>query len=1023
MLKFNVFLIFIFLIYGIASDKKCPSEIQEYISVIESISPGDYFRFSSCFYCTAYYRYKKMEYMCLLNNIIYEFKNKNNCQNEFDLSAEIKGCYYKMLVNPNGDKLDIFISYIDENQNINIFHYSFIYNSESLSLPKSIIVKDKRIKNPKALSCEYLNNSDDYHLICFYIIKPNLYAEIFDINDNLSSIKKVNTSCNCEDYSNDSITIISSKNNDKILVFWEEKDNNAYYITFNPSNYFAGNYGTFGECETRNLLMEACFYEDYFYFICQLKLDKEKYKFYKMKNNGNNFGENYEYQIDSKGFLLENWFYSKSYDNCNFNIYTCPFNDLGVEIINAELNNIHLYSNSLSMDAKNNIKEKNILDNTTDLLKDKEPGKVYKIKEKDYSITIKPSNSAKEPNSTYINFTECESILRNHYNISDSSVITILQLELYNNDSQSLINQVEYEAYGEDFKKLNLNLCKNVNIPIFYSLKEDILMDMDLDKINSLKNLGIDVFDINDSFFWDVCQPYSDTGDDLILADRIKDIYQNYSLCEEGCTYNDLSLENMTVLCDCKIKDNITTKISEINLDQIKYITSSNFDVIKCYNIILKFKIKYTNIGFWIFSILLILHFPLIFHYFYTGIQPVYNFVIKQMNKNGYIYKNNNNIKNKSGKTSKKNTKKKNNNSPPRKNAKNNNNKIVNNFFIIGNNSLKKKAIKNKEANLNNKRFNKKNKIKKINFSNNKKNIDNSRQLMKKKRTKLNLSKMQTQNPDEGKNNNKKSNIIDFPLITIDLNKKNHKEYFPKKSYRILNNYTFEEAIKYDMRSICEIYFIYLLSKQIIFHAIFFRSPFQLFSLRLCLLIFIFSSDLALNAFFYFEDNISKKYRYAKSLFLFTFSNNITVIILSTFIGFILLTLFTKLSNSTNAIREIFRNEEEKIKKNKKYKVTDKRKKEIKEEIDKIFKNYKIKIIVFISFEFLFMIFFWYYVSIFCHVYPSTQTSWLFDSFLSILSRFIIDNLICIGLAKLYRIGVESNVHCLYKFALLLYEF
>ena len=69
------------------------------------------------------------------------------------------------------------------------------------------------------------------------------------------------------------------------------------------------------------------------------------------------------------------------------------------------------------------------------------------------------------------------------------------------------------------------------------------------------------------------------------------------------------------------------------------------------------------------------------------------------------------------------------------------------------------------------------------------------------------------------------------------------------------------------------------------------------------------------------------------------------------------------------------------------------------------------------------MIFFWYYVTIFCHVYPSTQTSWLFDSFLSIASRFIIDNLICIGFAKLYRIGVESNTHCIYKFAMILYEF
>ena len=229
--------------------------------------------------------------------------------------------------------------------------------------------------------------------------------------------------------------------------------------------------------------------------------------------------------------------------------------------------------------------------------------------------------------------------------------------------------------------------------------------------------------------------------------------------------------------------------------------------------------------------------------------------------------------------------------------------------------------------------------------------------------------------------------------------------------------------MEYDRRSICEVFFIYLLSKQIIFHTFFLRSPLELFSLRICLLFFIFSSDLALNAFFYFNDNISKKYRYAKSLFLFTFSNNITVILLSTFVGFILLTLFMKLSNSTNSIRKVFSNEEKKMKKNKKYIVTEERKIEIKKEIEIILRNYKIKIIIFVIIEMILMIFFWYYVILFCHIYQSTQISWLLNSMLSILSRLIIDLLICLGLAKLYRIGVDSNFYCIYKISMFLYDF
>ena len=964
-------------------------------------------------------------YMCLFNNTIYEFSNPGSCNKEFNLSKDLKGCYYNMLAYENNyKKLDYFLIYVGENKHIKILYYSFIFSSEDNYLNKSLEINNKIIENPNALSCQ-LFIIDDYQLICFYIIKPNLYAEIFDINNNLTSNNTVKTSCNCENVDNHIISIVSSKSqyDNKILVFWEQKNNTLYYIIYNRTSFFENDIRTLGECDTNNQLMDTYFYLDNFIFLCLLKSNNNKYKYFEMPETKEEFAYNItEELIDNDGYLVIDrlyWFYNKSYDICNFNTYTCPLNYSNIEIIDTSMD-----STSITDNIQTN-SENVVLLNITNLLKNKEPGQIYKIEEKDYTIVIKPINSAMEPDSTYINFQECENILRNHYNISNSSFITLLQLELYNNNSKSLINKVEYEVYDNNYTKLNLNLCKDVNIQIYYAIKEDMLINIDVETINSLKNKGVDVFNINDSFFWDVCQPYSsDIGNDLILEDRIKDLYQNYSLCEEGCTYNDLSMENMTVLCDCKIKENITTVVSEINLDKIKYETTSNFDIIKCYDIIFKFKLKITNIGFWIFTILLILHFPLIFYYFYTGVEPVYNFVINQMIIYGYMEKNNNKENGNNDTKRKKEIFRKNkskkkkhnkNNPPPRKNI--NKNKIITNVFILGK-DMKKKSMNN-DVQKSSKRKIKKNKK---NIILNNSNNDNSRNLMTNKRKKINLTNMQTQNPDEEKKEDKK-NIIDFPLITINLNKKNQKDYFPQQSTRILNNYTFEEAMKYDQRSLCEIYFIYLLSKQIIFHVFFFKSPFQLFSLRLCLLFFIFSCDLALNALFYFNNIISKKYHNVENLFLFTFNNNITVVILSTFVGLILLTLFTKLSNSTNALREIFRNEEEKMKKNNKYKVNDERKKEIKEEIEKIFKNYKIKIIVFISIELLFMIFFWYYVTIFCHVYPSTQISWIFDSFLSILSRIIIDNIICLGLAKLYRIGVDSNINCIYKFAMFLYEF
>ena len=218
-----------------------------------------------------------------------------------------------------------------------------------------------------------------------------------------------------------------------------------------------------------------------------------------------------------------------------------------------------------------------------------------------------------------------------------------------------------------------------------------------------------------------------------------------------------------------------------------------------------------------------------------------------------------------------------------------------------------------------------------------------------------------------------------FGIIKINLN--NIKNYFPKDSNQSLHNYTLEEASKYDKRNIFRISYIYLLSKQIIFRTFLQKSPLELFPLRFILLIFMFSCDLALNALFYFNDNISKKYHYAKNLFLFTFSNNITIIIYSTLLSYFLITLLSKLTNSSNAKRNVFREIEEKIKFDKKFKATEDTKKNVNLKIENILSKFKIKIALLLIIEIVLFLFFWYFVIAFCHVFSSRQTSWLVDSF------------------------------------------
>jgi len=76
-----------------------------------------------------------------------------------------------------------------------------------------------------------------------------------------------------------------------------------------------------------------------------------------------------------------------------------------------------------------------------------------------------------------------------------------------------------------------------------------------------------------------------------------------------------------------------------------------------------------------------------------------------------------------------------------------------------------------------------------------------------------------------------------------------------------------------------------------------------------------------------------------------------------------------------------------------------------------------------IFFAIIFMLFFWYYTFIFCHVFSGTQISWIIDSILSMISRIIIDVLTCLLFSKFYKIGVSSNYSYIYKIALFFYGF
>ena len=176
--------------------------------------------------------------------------------------------------------------------------------------------------------------------------------------------------------------------------------------------------------------------------------------------------------------------------------------------INTFSSNKNIFNISKESDIKINITKEELIAILTDIIDSIEIGENYNIKGNDFNLVIKPTNSSFLENNTHVNFKNCENILREQLKIDESSMITFLQLEIYDKNSQSLINKVEYQAYNDNKTLLDLNICYNTNIEIIHSLKDGSYNFSEYD--NFMKD-GIDIFDINDGFFNDICHPFSDS--------------------------------------------------------------------------------------------------------------------------------------------------------------------------------------------------------------------------------------------------------------------------------------------------------------------------------------------------------------------------------------------------------------------------------------------------------------------------------------------------------------------------------
>ena len=218
-----------------------------------------------------------------------------------------------------------------------------------------------------------------------------------------------------------------------------------------------------------------------------------------------------------------------------------------------------------------------------------------------------------------------------------------------------------------------------------------------------------------------------------------------------------------------------------------------------------------------------------------------------------------------------------------------------------------------------------------------------------------------------------------------------------------IDNCRLIDAKRNEKRNIFK-FFFFLFMKQIELIRIFcFQSEYEIFSISLSVFIFSVASDYTMNALLFSDDIISERYDNQGSLSPVT---TYTLTILSNVLGSIITMIAVKLTTFSGSL-ELFAKEHMK-------------EKEYIEHLKVMIKIIKIKLILFLGYEFVMMTVYLYFLSAFCAVYKASQWNWftngITSNVISLLTAFGITLVISI----LRFLGISCNSERLYNISLYL---
>ena len=588
-------------------------------------------------------------------------------------------------------------------------------------------------------------------------------------------------------------------------------------------------------------------------------------------------------------------------------------------------------------------------------------GTVY-IYESSLEGVEKAKELAMNNNLSYIDFEECISVLKNVWNIDEDQNLYVAQIEV--NRTTQVTNRLDYAIYRENGQKLDLSVCSNLNLKVNYYITD--VSNISLETAKALEEKGIDIYNGKDDFFNSYCVNFtSEYNTDVILKDRREHYFKNVSYCEVNCSYLHINLDTHRVECACPVKGATETEEDEDKNenppDFSSEITSSNYEVIVCYNQVFnKEKLK-VNIGNYIFLVMGAVIIGIFCQYAIYGKRNIMKYIIANNVNGEKLF-----VKKRSKKGA----------GPPKKrtmlgyqtnnfisknNISNNKSEIEESVLVLNTKNVVPSAVvKNQKTifDLHRQEFIQNKSI--LNSISNTKNNDNCYFSA----TLDNLNSLSNDNniPTCASSKKTTTDFLIGPNSRV-KKKKNKKEKETKCTSLDYEEMTFETAILIDHRNFLETYKELILSKHIFFCLIW-NKGILLKQIKFSVFVINTATDFFFNAFFYSDEYIAQSFSQEGELeYLVTLPKSIV-----SFLATALFSYFLEYLTSSKFLVMLVRSEF---------------KEKFFSQCNSFINMLQCKIKVYISISIFIMCFFWYYVSAFCAVYQNSQISWITSTFLS----------------------------------------